>query len=220
MANHRNHRNLSILAVAALAGALPILAASAQEPDGPGPHGPHGPRGWEGFAEQHDVNGDGQVTRDELVQTLDLFDRVDANGDGVLTESDFEAKHTDMAFGFAAHRADENRDHQVTTAEWDAWFAARDTNGDGKLTAEDRPDRPERSERGERARRGPRPGGPGAEKLAEALDADGDGDVTRADFAALTAQYDENGDGILSEDELPQPPHRGHHGQHGRRGRR
>lgn len=201
----KNHRIVSTLALLALAGSLPLLAA-----DGTG-EADRGPHGWEGFSERHDVDGDGRVTREELLRTFDLFDRLDADGDGTVTESDFEAHRSGMAFGFAAHRADENRDREVTTAEWDAWFAERDTNSDGRLTEDDR------SERGERGRRprGPRPDGA---RLAEALDADGDGDVTRADFAALAAGYDENGDGVLTADELPQLDHRGHHGGHGRRG--
>lgn len=196
---------ISILSLLVLAGAPALLAVP-----GPG-DGERGPRGWESFAERHDVNGDGQVTREELFQTFDMFDRLDENGDGVVAEADFEAHRTAMAFGFAARRADDDRDRAVTAAEWDAWFAERDANGDGRLTVDDRP---ERAERG-RHSRGPRPDG---SRLTEALDADGDGAVTRADFAALAARYDANGDGVLSGEELPQLERRGPHGHHGRRG--
>lgn len=221
----KTHRILSILAgltLAALVVTLPLVAAPGDEEE-MGLRG-HGPRGWEGFAERHDVNGDGLVTREELVQTLDLFDHLDTDGDGTLSEADFDARHTAMAFGFTARRADENGDDQVTAGEWDAWFAARDTNGDGVLTADDRPERAER--RGTReGRRGGfghhGPHGVHAGRLVEALDADGDGDVTRADFAALAARFDANGDGVLTEDEVPalgRDWHRGHHrGFHGGR---
>lgn len=211
----KNHRTHSILAVLALAAGLPLLAAQGDE----GAKRERGPRGWEGFAERHDVNGDGQVTREELVQTLDLFDHLDTDGDGALSEADFDARHTAMAFGFAARRADENNDDQVTAAEWDAWFAEHDTNGDGTLSADDRPERGERIRTREGAREGRRGRfghhGPHGARLTEALDADGDGAVTRADFAALSARFDENGDGVLTEDEVPALGRSGRHGHRG-----
>ena len=212
----KTHRILSILAGLTVAATLPLLAQSSEDAGLRGP----GPRGWDDFAERHDVNGDGQVTREELVQTMDMFDHLDTDGDGILSDADFDARHTAMAFGFTARRADENGDDQVTAAEWDAWFAERDANGDGVLTADDRPEWGER--RGTReGRRGGfgHHGHHGAHvgRLAEALDADGDGDVTRADFAALAARFDANGDGVLTEDELPalgHDWHRGHRGPH------
>jgi hypothetical protein len=134
----KTHRILSILAALTLAALVVTLPLLAQDGEDEGKRG-HGPRGWEGFAEQHDVNGDGQVTREELVQTLDLFDHLDSDGDGALSEADFDARHTAMAFGFTARRADDNGDDQVTAAEWDAWFAERDANGDGMLTEDEVP---------------------------------------------------------------------------------
>jgi Ca2+-binding EF-hand superfamily protein len=225
----KTHRILSILAALTLAALVVTLPLLAQDGEDEGKRG-HGPRGWEGFAEQHDVNGDGQVTREELVQTLDLFDHLDSDGDGALSEADFDARHTAMAFGFTARRADDNGDDQVTAAEWDAWFAERDANGDGVLSADDRPERGERARsrdgaregrRGHRGHHGPH-GGFHGEKLAEARDADGDGDVTRADFAALSARFDANGDGMLTEDEVPALGREGREGRgwrgHHRRG--
>lgn len=201
----KTHRILSILILVALAGAPPLLAARGEKP------GEHGPRGWERFSERHDVNGDGQVTRDELARTLDLFDRMDHDGDGVLSENDFTARRTEMVFAFTAHQADADRDGELTAAEWDAWFEARDTDGDGTLSEADRA---ERSKRGDRARRAHRPHA----ELAAALDADGDGAVTRGDIAALAGRYDANGDGTLTADELPEVRHRGPRGHRGRHG--
>lgn len=191
---------LSVLALAALAWATaPVLAQ-------PGRGG--GPPAWDEFAERHDVNGDGQVTEQELFQTFAPFDRLDADGDGVVTEADFDAHRGRMAFTFMARRADRDRDGEVTAAEWDAWFAARDSNGDGVLDAEDFADR----RPGMRRPKG---------DFGQALDADGDGEVTRADLTALAARYDANGDGVLQADELPEtgPRHGGrfHHRRPGRR---
>jgi Ca2+-binding EF-hand superfamily protein len=195
----KTRHTLTALGVPALAvlawAAAPLFA---QPPGmGPGPGDGH-PFSWDQFAERHDVNGDGQVTQEELEQTTDPFGRLDANGDGVITEADFQAHRSAMVFTFLAHRADANDDGDLTAAELDTWFAERDDNGDGRLDAEDfAGDRP-------RAR-GPHP------FLAEALDADGDGLVTRADFTALAARFDENGDGVVEADELPDlgPMHHG-----------
>jgi hypothetical protein len=226
----KTHRILPIFAgltLVALVATLPLLAAPGDEQGKRGP----GPHGWEGFAERHDVNGDGQVTREELLQTMDMFDHLDSDGDGALSEADFDARHTAMAFGFTARRADENGDDQVTAGEWDAWFAERDTDGDGVLSEDDRPERGERAQAREGARehRRGRFGhhghhGAHAGRLADALDADGDGDVTRADLATLAARFDANGDGVLTGDEVPALGRegrgfRGHHvrGFHGGR---
>lgn len=180
---------LGVLVVAALAWAAAPLFAQP-------PHGAP-PLGWDEFAERHDVDGDGRVSAEELFQTFDMFDRLDVNGDGYVTEDDFEARRGAFAFTSLAHRADADDDGIVTAVEWDAWFNARDTNGDGVLDADDFATRP--------GVRRPHPG------FAEALDADGDGEVTRADLTALAAKFDADGDGVLELDELPDvgPPHGG-----------
>lgn len=192
---------LGALSLAVLAwSAAPLFA---QPGMGPGPGDRH-PFSWDDFAERHDVNGDGQVTEEELIQTMDAFDRLDANGDGVVTEADFQAHHAAMVFAFIAHRADADDDGDLTAAELDAWFTERDGNRDGRLDAEDFAAEHPRA-------RGPHPG------MIEALDADGDGAVTRADFTALAARFDENGDGVVQADELPQMGRGMHHGRrHGR----
>lgn len=185
---------LAVLALGALVwAAAPLLA---DHPFG----GP--PPSWEEFAERHDADGDGRVSAEELVRTSDHFTRLDPDGDGYVTEADFEAHRGEMAFTFVAHRADADRDGDVTAAELDAWFAERDRNGDGRLEASDF------EERG--------PGGPGPHfGIAAVLDADGDGAVTRADLEALAAHFDADGDGAVEADELPEmgpgPHGRFHH---------
>lgn len=191
---------LSVLALGGVAWATaPVLAQ-------PGRGG--GPPVWDEFAERHDVNGDGRVSAEELFQTSDFFARLDADDDGFVTEADFDLRRSAMVFTFLAHRADRNRDGEVTVAEWDAWFAVRDSNGDGVLDAEDFGDR----RAGTRRPKG---------DFGQALDADDDGDVTRADLTALVARYDADGDGVLQADELPEMGHRyGGRFHHRRPGRR
>lgn len=193
----KTRTTLTALAVAALAGlvwaAAPLFAGHLS--GGP-------PHSWEEFTERHDADGDGRVSAEELFG--DHFDRLDADGDGFVTAADFEAHRSAMAFTFVAHRADADRDGDLTAAELDAWFAERDTNGDGRLDASD-------FER--RGAGGPRP----HFGFAEALDADGDGAVTRADLEALAARFDADGDGVVAADELPEMGP-GHHGRFHHRG--
>jgi Ca2+-binding EF-hand superfamily protein len=178
-----------MLAAGALVAALPLLA--------------QGPLSWDRFAERHDTDGDGAVTRDELAPTSPLFDHLDADGDGVVTADDLEERHAGAFLGMLARRADGDGDGVLTAAELDAWFTARDTDGDGRVDGDD-------LAAGPRGRRGHRPGalfGPA-----------GDG-FGRDDLAALVARYDADGDGSLSAAELPEAPafHGGrHHGFAGR----
>lgn len=221
------HLYSTIFLLALLAAAAPVLAVGSHG-EGSDRHG----HSWEGFAERHDANGDGAVTREEL--ELRHFERLDADGDGLLTEEDFAARHAQMAVALLARRADDDRDGAVTAAEWDAWFAAHDANSDGRLDETDREAMRERHRalRAERGEAGPRDGerrhrmhrralrhhGAGHHALS-LLDTDGDGAVVRSELDAFVAGFDADGDGVLAGDELPALRHRGH-GPFGHRGPR
>lgn len=45
---------------------------------------------WDFLAEKYDQNGDGQLSPDEYDRGADAFARLDRNGDGVLTEVDWQ----------------------------------------------------------------------------------------------------------------------------------
>jgi Ca2+-binding EF-hand superfamily protein len=185
-------QSLSIAAAGALVAALPLLA--------------QGPPSWDRFTELHDTDRDGRVTREELAATSGHFETLDADGDGAITADDLAARHAAMLLARIAHRADADGDGTLTAAEADAWFTARDGNGDGRLDAAD-------FAAGARRGRGPGKGGPGG-------GLDGDGIFTREDLAAVFARFDADGDGALSAEERPEAP-RGHHrrdGFHGLRG--
>lgn len=191
------------LAVSGVALALPALGGGRGAPT------------WEHFLERHDADGDGVVSQQELTATGARFAPVDQDGDGVLGESDFLVLRDEMIAAGLAHRADADDDGELTSAELAAWFTARDVDGNGRLDEADRAARKEEP-RG-RGRHGDR-GSERGERLAGAIDADGDEIVELADFQALFARVDDDGDGVLSGAELPQRGPRGRHGERGRSG--
>jgi Ca2+-binding EF-hand superfamily protein len=115
------------------------------------------------------------------------------------------AEHAAFALAFTAVGADANRDGDVTREEWNAWFVAQDKNGDGVLSAAERPEKPEGLHR--------HFGG-----FMKLLDTDADGSVSRAEWDAMASRHhpqadpqkagehfeelDTNDDGVLSQDEL------------------
>jgi len=117
-----------------------------------------------------------------------MFDRIDADGDGAITRAELEAA---PAARFAA--ADANGDGRATVDEIAAMLradadaraarmlATRDADGDGALSADEMA--PRRADR--------------ADRMFSRMDADGDGRVTRAEAQdAMQVQRD---------------GHRGHH---------
>lgn len=115
-----------------------------------------------------------------------MFDRLDADGDGAVTRAEVEAA---PAMRFAA--ADANGDGKVTvdeiaammraaTDERAAWMLGRhDADGDGALSAEEMAPR-----HGDRA-----------DRMFSRMDADGDGRVTRAEAQAAMQQRRGDRDG-------------------------
>ena len=195
---------IALAAAGLLAGAATVAVAR--------PHGAHdGPLGWEHFAEKHDTDRDGAVTREELAATAagDRFARLDENADGRVTEDEFRAAIAGRVLGHLAMRADEDRNGELTQGEWSAFLAELDEDGDGSLEMRHR-------------RRGPA----GTEDEGEAKrafpgDTDGDGAFETAEAQALFTRFDENRDGVLTEEELPARTERHGrfgHGMHGRGG--
>lgn len=154
-------------------------------PGGPGFHGgpggrfggpmggPGGGPGLEMVIERFDVNGDGQITKEEVTTvTADKVKTFDANGDGTLSLEEYRALWTDamdrmIVRSFQFH--DPDGDAKITleeySADFDKMFTRFDRNEDGTIAADefgpgrgDGPDGPPRMGPG-----GPGmgPGGPG-----------------------------------------------------------
>ncbi|MES2834606.1 MAG: EF-hand domain-containing protein [Pseudomonadota bacterium] len=107
-------------------------AADQDRPQGM-PADPDRPRG-RGF--------EGNMTLADMQARSDRrFDRMDANGDGVITSE--EMGDEGGRGGRMLERADANNDGRITRAEMQAgsqaMFRRMDSNGDGKVTEEERP---------------------------------------------------------------------------------
>jgi Ca2+-binding EF-hand superfamily protein len=194
---------IALAAALLLGGAATVAVAR--------PHGGHeGPFGWDRFVENHDKDGDGAVSREELASTAadERFARLDADGDGRVTEEEFRGALAGRVLGHMAFRADADRDGALTRAEWSAFLAELDEDGDGTL------------ELRHHRHRGPAAEGDETQRVFPG-DADGDGAFETDEAEALFARFDANGDGVVSEEELPSGPGPGRHGRfhHGPRGR-
>ncbi|WP_435416681.1 hypothetical protein WAB17_07205 [Parerythrobacter aurantius] len=138
--------------------------------------------------------GDGPpATRAAVAERTEaMFARMDANGDGVLSEADKAAR---AAEHFA--RMDTNGDGMLSQAEFLAAREARADKRDERQAAG--------GDRRGGGRMGMRGGRGGPESMLQRADADSNGQVTKAEFqSAALARFDRadaNGDGTISAEE-------------------
>lgn len=204
---------------AATAISLALGAASAQAAPGG--------RGWGG---NPDANQDGTLTRAEMTSAAESrFARMDVNKDGQIDAADREARKAER---FA--RLDRDGNGEVSQAEMDAMkaermaqrearkaerFAMLDTDKSGGLSAEEmakgremrgkwRGERGEHAERGHHGKRGHHGGmrgGKGRSAMGKAIDADGNGSISKAEFLAVATKrfeaQDSNKDGKVTPEE-------------------
>lgn len=152
--------------------------------------------GHEGHFAKLDTDGDGVVSTAELeAGALARFTKADANGDGKVTRDELSAAR-------AAHhkerfdKRDQNGNGQLERSEVarmpDAWFARLDTDKNGALSP------------AELAAGKPQRGDDGAKRLPG--DVDNDGVVTKAEAVTsaqqLAQKLDQDGDGKLTKEEL------------------
>lgn len=135
----------SLLSCTALAGS--VFASDPDQGFGPAPH--------IRILQKADQNGDGQITREEIVKTRsEKFDQLDRNGDGYIsaTEKRFakfkrKGKHRERRAARRFDRSaaiDTNNDGNVS---WDEFVASPspiferlDTNGDGVISKSEHED--------------------------------------------------------------------------------
>jgi Ca2+-binding EF-hand superfamily protein len=132
------HRTAVVLGLVALLGAT--VVAAAQEGKGAAGKGWRKGQGWATFAAVYDADKDGKVTKEELLAKHPMFDRLDTNKDGVVTEAEFDAnpasqKNPNLK-GWVA-RLDTNKDRTVSMDELNQaktkGFDKGDKNKDGAI---------------------------------------------------------------------------------------
>jgi len=132
----------SSLILAGLAGTLIFAAAADAQHRGQGGRGEHGGRGDHGprqvmmLLRASDANGDNNITRAE-VQALqgEMFNWMDRNGDGVLTNADRSPMHQRLA---AIHEAEsEDGQSRQRRGRQGRRQENRDPNGDGQISRDE-----------------------------------------------------------------------------------
>jgi len=168
---------------------------------------------WQHMCQRLDKDGDGKISKEEFPGPAEMFGRLDANGDGFLTQDEAQAA--------GARMREVMRD---PAQRWQAMLQHLDKNGDGKIGKDEFPGRAEMFARldqngdgfiteDEAAAMGPGrgglggPGGPGGGPL-RLLDTDGDGKVTREEWTAGFDKLDTNHDGVIDQQDRPQRPRR------------
>jgi len=210
-----NQRLLTALAVVALlvAGTYAALA----QPGGNG-------QGAD-FFDRLDTNKDGKIDADEFKGPDEAFARMDANDDGAITRDELTAGG-DQAGGLRARQRD------VDPAQrWQTMLQRFDANQDGKISSEEFQGRQEvlrfldanndnviteeealqagnrtRNQGGDRGQMDP---AQRWQRLIENCDANEDGKISAEEWPGRAegfARFDQDGDGVLVQDELGQRP--------------
>jgi len=91
-----------------------------------------------------DANGDGEISADEFTGSQRMLERLDRDGDGVISKTEIEALSggargqggsSRRGGGLELGTVDKNEDGHVSKAELEAWHAKADKNGDGFVDA-------------------------------------------------------------------------------------
>ncbi len=110
-----------------------------------------------------------------------MFERLDQNGDGVLTSEEVPEERQRF-FDRMMQRADQNQDGKLTQEEFTASLSDRGGFG--------------------RAGGGRRPFD--AERMFERFDSNEDGEITKDEVPQRVMQLDRNGDGVITKEEISQ----------------
>ncbi len=105
-------------------------------------HAGQGRYGWKWLAARHGIPPSGRISRREFRGPADLFDRLDRDGDGVLTRADFDWSDRSPFLrqqGLARQvfrQFDTDSNGRISQREWQAFFARAAKDKD-HLTADD-----------------------------------------------------------------------------------
>jgi hypothetical protein len=97
---------------------------------------------WKWLADRYGVNDKGVITRKAFTGPAELFDRLDRNRDGILTEDDFDWSERSpflRELGTARmvfSRIDRDSNGRISREEWEAFFK-KAANGKEHLTPDD-----------------------------------------------------------------------------------
>lgn len=226
---------LTLLALTTIAGLLllAVAPAMAQPPQGPrGPGGPHakGRPAPEALFDRFDKDDDGKLTADELPERIAerMLEHADADGDGAVTLEELQAARPERPGGPGGPRGgrltpealiekfDENGSTELTENEVPErlWerLSKADANGNGAVTLEEL--------EAAKTQMADRPRGP--EALFERFDEDSDGKLSQDELPERAAEHlmklDADGDGALTQEELAAGRGKLGEGRGGRRG--
>lgn len=116
-----------------------------------------------------DTDQDGTLSTTEIANASKTLMQLDKNGDGVISAEEMRPDPSTMANGLAGNGPGANG--PFNGQMMGKLFEARDKNGDGKLTGDEIPERMQ-------------------DKL-KMIDKDGDGSITKAEFATAAARMED-----------------------------
>ena len=135
-------------------------------------------------------------------QAQSLFDRLDANSDGAITSDEQPRRRgkrrvqRELGGMMLLHGADTDGEPGLSADEWAAFVSAVDADGDGSFTPQQLADviHANLAVKGPESR---------SSRMGAHLDSDDDGTPDVAGLQAAFQKLDANGDGAITEDELP-----------------
>ncbi len=162
----------------------------------------------EDYLPDMDTDGDGQVTKNEIIEFIkslfhkeenkDLTDELDANGDGIITQEEVDA-YNKANPGEELAKTDLEKIEELYDEEEKDYLPELDANGDGKVSEDEILGFLEGKIKGDKEE----------EDISGELDANGDGIITQEELddynyrtQDISGELDANGDGKITQDEV------------------